>query len=127
MIEVIRTAGRVALTFIPVLLVKNHVSRKMLKKIEMVKNESGDTTLPRTMKEFVGRQGKLVQNIRRRTILFHALIFTPLIMFWAAVIASLERTPLTGRLDSLLVPFSHPTSWCWRCPLLTNEFPIDGE
>jgi hypothetical protein len=96
-LEVIRTAGRVALTFIPVLLVKNHASRKILKKIEMVKKESGDTTLPLPVKEFVANRGKLLQNIRRRTIIFHALVFTPCILFWAAVIASLERTPLTGR------------------------------
>lgn len=97
MLEVIRTAGRVALTFIPVILVKNHASRKLLKRIEMVKKESGDSTLPRPVKEFVGSQGELLQNIRRRTILFHALIFTPIVLFWAAVVASLERTPLTGR------------------------------
>lgn len=97
MLEVIRTAGRIALTFIPVLLVRNHASRKMLKKIEIVKRESGDSALPRPVKEFVSKQGKLLQNIRRRTILFHALVFTPFVLFWAAVVASLERTPLTGR------------------------------
>ena len=96
-LELIRTAGRVALTFIPVILVKNHASRKLIQRIEMVKQESGDTILPRPVKEFVAKQGKLLQNIRRRTILFHALVFTPCILFWAAVIASLERTPLTGR------------------------------
>ncbi|KAI0303754.1 hypothetical protein B0F90DRAFT_1809455 [Multifurca ochricompacta] len=102
-LEVIRTAGRVALTFIPVLLVKNHASRKLLKKIEIVKKESGDSTLPRPVKEFVARQGNLLQSIRRRTILFHALIFTPCILFWAAVVASLERTPLTGRWRLILL------------------------
>jgi hypothetical protein len=96
-LELIRTAGRVALTFIPVILVRNHASRKILQKIEMVKQESGDTTLPRSVKEFVSKQGKLLQSIRRRTILFHALVFTPCLLFWAAIIASLERTPLTGR------------------------------
>jgi hypothetical protein len=96
-LEVIRTAGRVALTFIPVLLVKNHASRKILKRIEMVKKESGDSTLPRPVKEFVAKQGKVLKSIRRRTILFHALVFTPFVLFWVAVIASLERTPLTGR------------------------------
>jgi len=96
-LEVIRTAGRVALTFIPVLIVKNHASRRLLKKIEKVKKESGDSVLPSSVKEFVAKQGHLLHGIRRRTILFHALIFTPCILFWAAVIASLERTPLTGR------------------------------
>lgn len=96
-LEIIRTAGRVALTFIPVILVKNHTSRKLLKKIEIVKKESGDSILPRPVKEFISHQGKLLESIRRRTILFHVLVFTPCILFWAAVIASLERTPLTGR------------------------------
>ncbi|KAI9461624.1 hypothetical protein BJY52DRAFT_188621 [Lactarius psammicola] len=102
-LEVIRTAGRVALTFIPVLLVKNHASRKLLKKIELVKKESGDSVLPNPVKEFVAKQGHLLHGIRRRTILFHALIFTPCILFWAAVIASLERTPLTGRWRLILL------------------------
>jgi Zn-dependent protease with chaperone function len=102
-LEVIRTAGRIALTFIPVLLVKNHASRKLLKKIEYVKRESGDSALPRPVKEFVSKQGKLLQSIRRRTILFHALVFTPFVLFWAAVIASLERTPLTGRWRMILL------------------------
>ncbi|KAH9037794.1 hypothetical protein EDB85DRAFT_2132321 [Lactarius pseudohatsudake] len=102
-LEVIRTAGRVALTFIPVLLVKNHTSRKLLKRIEAVKKESGDGVLPKSVKDFVGRQGHLLHGIRRRTILFHALIFTPCILFWAAVVASLERTPLTGRWRLILL------------------------
>ncbi|KAH9002980.1 hypothetical protein EDB86DRAFT_2894337 [Lactarius hatsudake] len=102
-LEVIRTAGRVALTFIPVLLVKNHASRKLLKRIEVVKKESGDGVLPKSVKDFVGKQGHLLHGIRRRTILFHALIFTPCILFWAAVVASLERTPLTGRWRLILL------------------------
>ncbi|KAH9063848.1 hypothetical protein EDB87DRAFT_1600719 [Lactarius vividus] len=102
-LEVIRTAGRVALTFIPVLLVKNHASRRLLKRIEVVKKESGDSVLPKSVKEFVAKQGHILHGIRRRTILFHALIFTPCILFWAAVIASLERTPLTGRWRLILL------------------------
>ncbi|KAF8273231.1 hypothetical protein EI94DRAFT_1776422 [Lactarius quietus] len=102
-LEIIRTAGRVALTFIPVLIVKNHASRRLLKKIELVKKESGDGVLPNPVKEFIGKQSHLLLGIRRRTILFHALIFTPCILFWAAVIASLERTPLTGRWRLILL------------------------
>lgn len=102
-LEIIRTAGRVALTFIPVILVKNHASRRLLEKIELVKKESGDSVLPNPVKEFVAKQGNLLQSIRRRTIIFHALIFTPCILFWAVVIASLERTPLTGRWRMILL------------------------
>ncbi|KAI0264419.1 hypothetical protein BC834DRAFT_826391 [Gloeopeniophorella convolvens] len=102
-LEIIRTAGRIALTLVPVILVKNHASRRLLKKIEMVKSESPDSTLPRTMERFIAKQGNIVQGIRRRTILFHALLFTPAFLFWAAVVASLERTPLTGRWRLILL------------------------
>lgn len=37
-----------------------------------------------------------------RTILFHVLILTPILLFWATIIASLERTPLTGRYVPIL-------------------------
>ncbi|KAI9439969.1 hypothetical protein H4582DRAFT_1944190, partial [Lactarius indigo] len=95
-LEVIRTAGRVALTFIPVLLVKNHASRRILKKIELVKKESGDSVLPNPVKEFVGRQGHLLHGIRRRTILFHALIFTAMHLIlggssWRLILLSPEE------------------------------------
>ena len=39
----------------------------------------------------------ILKRIRARTILFHILIMTPILLFWATIIASLERTPLTGR------------------------------
>jgi len=96
-LEVIHTAGRVAPTFIPIILVKNHASYKLPKRVEMVKKESGDSTLPCPYERIRRKTGEAHQSIHRCTILFHALIFTPIVLFWAAVVASLEKTPLTGR------------------------------
>lgn len=124
MLEVIRTAGRIALTFIPVLLVRNHASRKLLKKIEIVKRESGDGALPRPVKEFVSKQGKLLRNIRRRTILFHTLVFTPFVLFWAAVVASLERTPLTGRYIKNPLFFRPPPKLLMNVRQVANDFAL---
>ena len=45
----------------------------------------------------------ILQRIRTRTILFHVLVLTPILLFWATIIASLERTPLTGRYVSIFV------------------------
>ena len=39
----------------------------------------------------------LLKRMRNRALLFHALMFTPFALFWGAILASLERTPLTGR------------------------------
>ena len=80
--ELARTASKVALSLAPVLLVKNRRSRKWLQK-----------DLP-GMEE---KRPVILKNIRMRTILFHMLIMTPVVLFWATIIASLERTPLTGR------------------------------
>ena len=47
--------------------------------------------------ELVAKKDDILRKLRQRTILFHILIFVPIIIFWATIIASLERTPLTGR------------------------------
>lgn len=39
----------------------------------------------------------ILKKIRSRTMLFHAMLFTPIILLWATIVASLEQTPLTGR------------------------------
>ena len=72
------------MTFIPLILLKNHKSRRKLQHAE-------------TTGEILGEKDLIVKRIRNRTILFHALLFTPFILFWATILASLERTPLTGR------------------------------
>lgn len=49
------------------------------------------------MKDPKGQREEVMKRMRNRARLFHALMFTPFILFWGAIIASLERTPLTGR------------------------------
>ncbi|KAL4062899.1 peptidase family M48-domain-containing protein [Scleroderma yunnanense] len=87
-LEVARTAGRIVLTFLPLLLFKNRYTRKYIRHHERFHNG-----------EPVSEEKKalLLQKIRRRTILFHMLLFIPVALFWGAILASAERTPLTGR------------------------------
>ncbi|KAJ7931558.1 hypothetical protein B0H13DRAFT_1702127 [Mycena leptocephala] len=84
--ELVRTAGRIVLTVLPVILIKNAKTRRHLKHaaIHGVPISEERTTT-------------LLKRIRNRTLLFHALFFIPGILFWATIFASLERTPLTGR------------------------------
>ena len=83
--DVARTVVRVTLTFIPLLLLKNHKWRRHL----AVAEASGDANADR--KSFV------LRKIRYGTILVHLLLFTPAVLFWLTMLASAERTPLTGR------------------------------
>ncbi|KAJ7274375.1 hypothetical protein B0H12DRAFT_1088370 [Mycena haematopus] len=84
--ELIRTAGRIVLTITPVILFKNHKTRRHLKHAALhgipLSEEKTNT---------------LLKRLRNRTLLFHLLFFIPGILFWATIFASLERTPLTGR------------------------------
>ncbi|KDQ59228.1 hypothetical protein JAAARDRAFT_154529 [Jaapia argillacea MUCL 33604] len=45
----------------------------------------------------------VLRRLQRRNIVFHVLVFTPILLFWAAIVASLERTPLTGRWRLILL------------------------
>jgi len=80
--ELAKTLSRVALSLAPLLFFNNRNSRRILQK-----------NLPGTEEE----RPVILQRIRARTFLFHVLIMTPILLFWATIIASLERTPLTGR------------------------------
>lgn len=75
-----------ALTFIPVLLIKNHRSRRYLAVAEARGHDLDE-----------GRKDVMLKKIRHRTLLFHTLLLAPILLFWATLLASLERTPLTGR------------------------------
>ncbi|EMD33520.1 hypothetical protein CERSUDRAFT_118092 [Gelatoporia subvermispora B] len=90
-IEIARTAARIALTFVPVILIKNLKSRKELRWAE------------KTGKTDEARKELVLKRIRNRTILFHTLLFIPVLLFWATIAASLERTPLTGRWRLILL------------------------
>lgn len=34
------------------------------------------------------------------------MLLVPAALFWATIVASLEKTPLTGRSESLLLPYT---------------------
>ncbi|KAF7336642.1 hypothetical protein MVEN_02098700 [Mycena venus] len=84
--EVVRTAGRIVLTIIPVILIKNHKTRRHLKHAALHGVPISEE-----------RTNTLLKRLRNRTLLFHLLFFIPGILFWSTIFASLERTPLTGR------------------------------
>ncbi|KIY71490.1 hypothetical protein CYLTODRAFT_429409 [Cylindrobasidium torrendii FP15055 ss-10] len=84
-LEIARTAGRIVLTFVPLILFKNHKTRRVLKHFELDGDAAED------------KKNMLLKRIRNRTLLFHILLLIPTTLFWATIIASMERTPLTGR------------------------------
>lgn len=92
--EIVRTAARIVLTFLPIMFFKNMRAKKCLKKAEA----EGDTVLANRIRAKLS-----VQSMRRRTIIFNVLLSIPVIIFWAAIMASLERTPLTGRWRLILL------------------------
>uniref|UniRef100_A0A0W0EZN5 Peptidase M48 domain-containing protein n=1 Tax=Moniliophthora roreri TaxID=221103 RepID=A0A0W0EZN5_MONRR len=85
-LEIARTAGRIVLTFVPIILLKNHKSRRYLKHAELIGKPASEE-----------KREQVLKRIRQRTIFFHILLAIPVTLFWATVIASMERTPLTGR------------------------------
>ncbi|KAJ7066984.1 hypothetical protein C8F01DRAFT_980229 [Mycena amicta] len=84
--ELVRTAGRIVLTIVPVLMIKNHKTRRHLKHAALHGVPISEE-----------KQDQMLKKMRRRTLLFHALFLIPAILFWGTIFASLERTPLTGR------------------------------
>jgi len=89
--DLARTVVRVTFTFIPLVLLKNHKLRRHLAIAEA--SGYGDSD----KKSFV------LRKIRYGTILFHLLLFTPAVLFWLTILASVERTPLTGRWRLILL------------------------
>ncbi|KIK63095.1 hypothetical protein GYMLUDRAFT_41406 [Collybiopsis luxurians FD-317 M1] len=85
-LQLAQTAGRIALTFVPVILLKNHKSRRHIQFADI-------HSIPGTEEKKL----ILLQRIRKRTMFFHFLLAIPAALFWLVLIASMERTPLTGR------------------------------
>jgi Zn-dependent protease with chaperone function len=85
-LQMAQTAGRIALTFVPVILLKNHKNRRHLHFADIHSIPGAEE------KKLV-----LLQRIRTRTIFFQVLLAIPTLLFWLVIIASMERTPLTGR------------------------------
>ncbi|KAI0635815.1 peptidase family M48-domain-containing protein [Trametes polyzona] len=85
-------AARIGLTFVPLLLLKNLRTKKLIRIADEHK-----------IPDLVEKREIMVKRIRQRTVMFHILIFVPIIIFWATILASLERTPLTGRWRIILL------------------------
>lgn len=86
-LEVARTAARIVLTFAPLILLKNRGSRIW---VLHGKTRHGQPITPE-------KKEAILKAIKHRTRFLKALLIVPLVLFWGTIIASLERTPLTGR------------------------------
>ncbi|KAI6133458.1 hypothetical protein EV401DRAFT_91634 [Pisolithus croceorrhizus] len=93
-IEFARTAGRVALTFLPLLLFKNRFARKYIK--HHARFHDGQPVSEE-------KKALLLRRIRSNTLMFHMLLFVPVALFWVAILASAEQTPITGRWRLILL------------------------
>lgn len=93
-IEFARTAGRVALTLVPLLLFKNRFARKYIK--HHARFHDGQPVSEE-------KRALLLRRIRSNTLAFHMLLFVPVALFWVAILASAEQTPITGRWRLILL------------------------
>ncbi|PCH42389.1 hypothetical protein WOLCODRAFT_137881 [Wolfiporia cocos MD-104 SS10] len=94
-IQFANTVFRVALTFVPVVFLKRLKARRILAKIDQ-KREQGRTDLDE-------KRERVVRRLRHSNVAFHILLLTPALLFWLTILASLERTPLTGRWRLILL------------------------
>ncbi|KZT73703.1 hypothetical protein DAEQUDRAFT_721773 [Daedalea quercina L-15889] len=96
-IQLAGTVSRIALTFMPIALLNKLKSHKKLQKIDAkIKNGKESDELHQWRE-------RVVERLRNSTRLFHFVLFTPIILFWLTIVASLERTPLTGRWRLILL------------------------
>ncbi|EJD06553.1 uncharacterized protein FOMMEDRAFT_165320 [Fomitiporia mediterranea MF3/22] len=82
---------KIALTFVPFLAVRKIIVRKYLNYVIQEKPEL----------EY--KRGKLEEKLRKNTRLYRALIAVPIVIFGLTFVASLERTPLSGRWRVILL------------------------
>lgn len=88
-IEFARTAGRIALTFVPLILFKNRWTRKIIKHHHHL-----HPCMPPVSEE---KKAILLRRIRSRSLFIYILLCIPTALFWVGIIASAEQAPLTGR------------------------------
>lgn len=86
--EFVRTAARVAFTFLPFLAFKNCFARKYI---------THHQYFPGAEPPSDEKTAMILKRIRARTIISNTLLLIPVVLFWIAILASAERTPLTGR------------------------------
>jgi hypothetical protein len=69
------------------------------------------------------KKATMLSRIRKRTILYRFLLFMPFTLLFATVLASIERTPLTGRYEhpQLLHARYIDSGFRWRLILLSPE------
>ncbi|KAF8071898.1 hypothetical protein FPV67DRAFT_904367 [Lyophyllum atratum] len=85
-LELARTAARIVLTFMPIILISNAKSKKHIKYAALHGIPKSEESKERVLKQ-----------IRNRKFLLYGLLLVPMTLFWATIVASLEKTPLTGR------------------------------
>lgn len=90
--EVARTASRIALTFLPAILIGRNRSRRMIQHAHI-------HGIPISEE----KRAKHMKKLKVTTRLLQVLTVIPLVLFWATITASLERTPLTGRWRTILL------------------------
>jgi len=77
-------AARIALTFAPIIAFKNRKARRGLE-WEGGKQVSAE------------KKATMLERIRKWKIVFRIILFMPFALLCATILASMERTPLTGR------------------------------
>ncbi|KIP07669.1 hypothetical protein PHLGIDRAFT_23967 [Phlebiopsis gigantea 11061_1 CR5-6] len=93
-LEVVRTAARIALTFVPFILFKTIKAKKMIEKAEARGDKEAADKI---------RAKLAVHKYKTKTLVFNALLAIPVVIFWLTILVSLERTPLTGRWRLILL------------------------
>ncbi|KAG5634922.1 hypothetical protein H0H81_000312 [Sphagnurus paluster] len=85
-LELVRTVARIALTFMPVILISNAKSRSKMKYAALHGVPKSEESKAQALKQ-----------IRNRKWLLYGMLLVPMTLFWGTIVASLEKTPLTGR------------------------------
>ncbi|KZT00806.1 uncharacterized protein LAESUDRAFT_687669 [Laetiporus sulphureus 93-53] len=94
-IATVETAVKVSLTFLPVLQMVRFRSKKILYMVDR-KIQAGRTDL-------LEKRERIAQRMAQSKKLFRFLLYIPAVLVSMMVIASLERTPITGRLRLILL------------------------
>lgn len=84
-LELARTAGRVALTFVPILWIGRIREKRAIQ-------HAAIHGIPVTEE----KKRQHARNLRIRTRILQFLVLVPVTLFWSTILVSLERTPLTG-------------------------------
>ncbi|KAN0092707.1 hypothetical protein V8E55_003491 [Tylopilus felleus] len=87
-IEVARTAARIALTFVPLMMFKKRMTKRFIKHHhhlhpDLVVSEE--------------KKAMILKRLRSHTLFTQLLLFIPAALLWLGILASIEQTPLTGR------------------------------